>query len=419
MRGKSFLWSQSIFIMAVGVLLCSNNSIAESEKGCKAQLVSAFVKQNTLNEDLIKVSVIEETKEKKKPMKDVLITLEIVKGECWIQDKPDPNASKFVTVPVSKKTNKDGETHFSILVGNLDKPIELRVTTDNPEITPKECKLEIPVPKEKVGFGSDLVNTEVILGSVLQNKYKDTGETEGFTDVSFLGQVTFDTLWKKKSFDFHTRLDLRFGSKALTDKDQNKEIDDTNGDDNGDEKSSGEDSLNLDPSTKFTDYAQSLSGTVKIYWEPKFMSHYSPSSNCPGKPVDAIRIGLFLRGGILTRDTVDENDDGDMVISHYGAGFRLTHHQTRFADFNCDRVNTTPLRYLEYSCVIMEEFDGEKDQIRHIIETAFTLPGFGWESMPFYAGLYSNFGDGPDEIRLFIGAVFELDKLVSLVKKKN
>jgi hypothetical protein len=243
---------------------------------------------------------------------------------------------------------------------------------------------------------------------IFQDKYSAQGVSQGFGDQQFLGQLSFDTLWplREKSSGkytgnaWHTRLDLRFSSFPVT----------------ASETSAGTvtQASTTNVPEKFTDVAGSFSPTLYGIYQPKGLAIYSPSSRQAGKPYDAFRLGVLIRAGFTTRDRVSDADKGDTLISQYGVGLRFTHHQTVASGPEEDTTNTLPLRYFEASCVRFEEFAGRRNTNRIVLEAALRLPGLGTSTLPFYAGVYANVGEGPDDVRIFAAFVFGLDKLPTM-----
>jgi hypothetical protein len=247
-------------------------------------------------------------------------------------------------------------------------------------------------------FLSDRVSSEVFLGASLARSYDENGKSSGFDESSFVGRLRVDTLWTQKSKSaFHTGIELQFSSFPTTEKGGPPET-----------------------PTSITSYADTFSGSLVFIYQPpwKWATHYSETSRNrrPELRHDALRVGAVLRAGLASRDA-KRAPDGDTDLRFLRAGFIMTHHQTHASSPEEDDVNVFPMRYVEVSYARFEQIFDQRDADRLVVEAGLRLPGIGNDAIPFYAGLYVNAGEGQDDIRVFAGLLFHVNKLVELFRK--
>ena len=379
-----------------------------------AKLLKDIYLPHERSEDTLKVSLTRNVEQNgnaassstNNTKEDVDVTIKIVEGDARIEDKKD------LINKITKKIEVGKDVHFTLKTGSAKvDPIivfdvgeqALAVDLENPRLTMK-------MRTYQGTFMSDSTVSDVILGVTFQNRYDKEGKNEGFKDQRLLGQLNIDTLWsprrkkngttKRLPFDIHSKFDVRFSNFPVEKTPENG--------DNGEKKDSSE---------KFSDYADSLTGTVSLIIQPKRLSYYRESSQDKDLPVDANRFGIILRAGITTLEEVTDVECGDRANGQFGAGFRFTHHHTDKVTFLEDMVNRSPIRYIDVSYVWYEYYASMEKKWRWVLESAFTIPSLGSETFPFYAGIYANFGKGRDDIRVFVAKVFKLDRIAKLFSK--
>jgi hypothetical protein len=339
----------------------------------------------------------------------IQVTVEVKEGDALLRDAGGEWRKSMVA-----KTDAEGKAAFTLQVGAADPKPMLAISAEKTGVkcVVERDRLVVEVRAYPSAFASERVTSELILGVIFQDEYSAEGQSKGFGDQQFLGQLSFDTLWplcKRKSgarcaehsgSAWHTRLDLRFSSFPVTDTETG----------NGTTEAQAADSS---PET-FSDVADSFSPTLVAMYQPAGLAIYSASSSQPGRPYDAFRLGFLIRAGFTNRDKVSEEDEGDTLIGQFGVGVRFTHHQTAASTREDDTTNVLPLRYVEASLVRFEEFAGRRNTNRVVLEAALRLPGLGTSTLPFYAGVYANVGEGPDDVRVFAAFVFGLDRLPTM-----
>jgi hypothetical protein len=273
--------------------------------------------------------------------------------------------------------------------------VEIRAIVGDDQV--KEIVVGRVTGGKRGSFLSDLVASEFFLGLTFSQDYDDDGVSQGFGNTAGLARLSVDTLWGyNKGWAVHTRLELT-GSEIPSEKAPDQEV-----------------------LTKATDdtliqYADSFSGSLSAYYFPGgTLAKYKPTSRAKGLPYDAFRLGFVGRFGIITRDTRDIS--GDSVINYYQAGLSFTHHQTAAANPRSDNLNVFPVRFAELKYGRYEEFAGVPDSDRIIFDGGIRLANTANGAIPFYAGLHVNAGDGADDIRVFLGFLFQLDKLATMLK---
>ena len=271
----------------------------------------------------------------------------------------------------------------------------------------------IEIEKKTPPSGSYRVRTDLMLGNTFQNTYSpildDKGEStdeqknDGFDSTSPLALLNFDTLWRLDHYvAVHTGVDLVFTGTPVTPEEMGM-----NGDSEDDEEMmNGE-----DPDHKFSDYSDSVQADIYIHWQPQKWGgmKYTKTNKDPDKPYDAMRFGLIARAGFNNRTEIDSRN-GDTLISRFGIGLTFRHHRTAGKDGRFDNINETPLRWVEIRPTFYEDWAGEEEEIRWVITAGIRLD----DSIPFYAGIHTNVGSGPDDVRVIAGLVFKMNKLANM-----
>lgn len=340
---------------------------------------------------------------------DITITATVVKGTGTLKlFEDDPEKTKR---PLSLATKTGSKVSFSLdLRAAPDPPtnaefvVEIKAIRKIQDDEKEVAENEVPEAKEYIvvhvnngyqkSFLSDVVASEFFLGATFSQEYDDAGMSEGFGNTAALARLSIDTLWGyNKPWAIHTRIELT-GSEIPSELS-----------DEGDVKST-EDTL--------IKYADSFGGSLGFYYFPGGkLAMYKPTSRAEKNRYDAFRIGLVGRFGIITRDTRGVN--GDSVINYYQAGFSFTHHQTKSEIPKNDNNNAFPIRFAELKYGRYEEFAGVPNSDRIIFDCGIRLANTANGAIPFYAGLHVNAGDGADDIRIFAGFLFQLDKLAEVL----
>jgi hypothetical protein len=280
-------------------------------------------------------------------------------------------------------------------------------------------------------FHSRRLFTELFLGATFTNDYNTEGESTGFNETSPLARVTFDTLWYRQPRGedpvdpvtgkarrcatcralFHTGVDMEFSSFPFGP--EAADGDDGNGDDNEMQQEPGEEPEPPDPPENAPKNLQNaFSGALFAVWFPDRWSSYSATSDLKDFPTDAIRLGPFVKFGMTTRTQTTEN--GDSSFHRMQVGLRFTHHQTKVGAARLEQDNIVPIRFVELSIARFEEYAGEKEANRLVLDAGFRLPGLGSNMIPFYAGIHLNAGRGPDDLRVFAGFLFKINEIATL-----
>ena len=244
-------------------------------------------------------------------------------------------------------------------------------------------------------FLSDRVSSEVFLGASLARSYDENGKSNGFNETSFVGRLRVDTLWtQKRRTAIHTELELQFSRSPPTETDP------------------------AEPDVSITSYADSFAGSLAVILQPGWAAQYSKTSRNrrPELRYDALRFGAVVRLGLRSRDS-KRSPDGDTDLRFLRAGLIMTHHQTAASKAEEDDVNVFPMRYVEVEYGRYEQIFDQHDADRLVVEAGLRLPGIGNDAIPFYAGFYLNAGEGQDDIRVFAGLLFHVNKLVELFRK--
>jgi hypothetical protein len=97
---------------------------------------------------------------------------------------------------------------------------------------------------------------------------------------------------------------------------------------------------------------------------------------------------------------------------------RFTHSHSAAKSGDLETVNYIPIRFVEISYGWFEQFQGARTHEAHrrlIIDGGIRLVPLSNKIIPFYAGVHANVGKGPDDVRVFAGFLFKLDKLAELM----
>jgi hypothetical protein len=393
-------------------------------------------KKRTVDFDVL-VTVGGESVPKKVQLEVRRLQFSVVYGVSGFQ----PGRTYPEGVKVTVEDGEDPVTGAEVTLTSLDSPVVLRVpgpgegsrdvttkdgtavfvvdTRDVPPVTPPAAfafQVTVRIGESTVSgvktallgsgyessFLSDRVSSEVFLGASLARSYDENGKSSGFDESSFVGRLRVDTLWTQKSkAAFHTGIELQFSSFPTT------EVVPPGG-------------ARAEPPPSITSYADTFSGSVVLIYQPpwKWATHYSETSRNkrPELRHDALRVGAVLRAGLASRDA-KRTPDGDTDLRFLRAGLIMTHHQTHAGSPEEDDVNVFPMRYVEISYGRFEQIFDQRDADRLVVEAGLRLPGLGNDTVPFYAGLYVNAGHGQDDIRVFAGLLFHINKIVELFQK--
>ena len=294
------------------------------------------------------------------------------------------------------------------------------------EIQLGEQTVELSGLKTFDTFHSRRLFTEVFTGATFTNDYDENGEATGFNQTGPLVRVTFDTLWynRKESKKncrsknvppepglncgslIHTGVDMEvssfpFGSAAKPEEENPTEPPPTEPE---------------NPAKGPKGLENAFSGAMFVVWQPDRWASYTSTSELTGYPTDALRLGIFAKVGVTTRATVKETN-GDTSFGRAQIGLRFTHHQTKVATARSEQDNIVPIRFVEVSYGRFEEFAGETEANRFVLDAGFRLPGLGSNAIPFYAGIHLNAGRGPDDLRIFAGFLFKINELATMFQQ--
>jgi hypothetical protein len=415
-------WNSKSMALVLAACVAAVGSIAQgADLSVKAELSQGRYNQNEVAKRALVVTASEKTSTGVTVVQGVEVMVRVTSGDAWLRT---PEDSYLRALKVS--TDVKGEAVFDLKLGAADKAPTLQIEAtrkvakaDGSEETlalrPEPTQVTLEVIGYEGQFLSPKVATEVLLGVVFQDRYKEQptadgkgteSVAEGFKDRRFLAQVSFDTLWPKANHwtcfssketprrcSWHTGLSLRFSSFPIA------QTETTTGATQKDDAT---------PKT-FSDVADSLTGNLYGVFIPPGWSRYPAVPSKENSLHDAFQLGFIVKAGLITRDRV-RGDTGDTVDHIYSAGLRFTHHQTTASSLGDDDRNVIPLRFVELCAVRFDEYAGRRNEWRGVFEAAFRLPVLG-EGLPFYGGISANFGHGPDDIRLFAALVFKLDRI--------
>ncbi|MEM1183345.1 MAG: hypothetical protein AAGM22_33710 [Acidobacteriota bacterium] len=255
-----------------------------------------------------------------------------------------------------------------------------------------------------LGLSSERVATEFFLGTTFATQYDAEGNADGFGETDFLAVLRFDTLWKlDKPAALHTHVIFRlagYPSNPVMEM-------------GGDGMDSGASETPMEPMTSedfSVEFADSFSAIGQVLYQPggKWAS-YTKTNRDPDRPYDALRFGIFGRLGFTTVNDRTVAEDGQH--NFMGLGLSLTHHRTAAEDPKSDNRNVFPDRFIECGVGFYEEIFGRTDDWRVVCDAGLRLTTVAKSQMPFYAGVHVNSGEGPDDLRLFTGVLFEIGAL--------
>ena len=265
---------------------------------------------------------------------------------------------------------------------------------------------------------SERFAAELFLGSTFSMSYSDDGGRDGFGNASALGRVSADVLWKNRlakgglslgcegkeagegdeadSWKLNSPYTIHFGLEALFSSFPSEE---------------NEGGL---PESQTISLADSFAGRLYMLYQPGDWAHYvkgeSPAVG-ENPSVHAFRFGILAKLGMIARDLKDV--DGDTTVETASFGFRLDHYKTEHPDPRRDTVNRFPIFFIEANLAWFEEFARQRDDVRGVINSGVRLTG---GKIPFYAGVHVNLGKGEDDVRVFGGFLFRLNKLESFLR---
>jgi hypothetical protein len=329
-------------------------------------------------------------------------------------DDTDYMSSHVVT------TDSEGEALFAFLIGSGVQLFDVLVKDGRNGFQLYEENVQLATSGYRGSTISDLLASQVMLGTTFQTEYDESGQSHGFQDTRFFGQLTVNTMLPfgfkdrgVRNSRWHTHLNFLFSSFPVV----------------REEGEEGEEEPDRIPDD-FSEFADSLTAEAGVTLFLKKLSRYSATSSNEELPYDALRIGIPVKFGIITRDQlepemVDSGTDGipdtevfdnaDRAIWYGSIGFILTHHQTKASSLREEHVNRLPMRWFEAAVVWYEEYAGLKEERRYVFDTGLRLAPLGNDAVPFYVGMHANLGHGPDDIRIFAGLTFDLDKLAAVM----
>jgi hypothetical protein len=275
------------------------------------------------------------------------------------------------------------------------------------------------------------------MGQTFANNYDDAGKNTGFGNAGQLVQLTFDTMWKHPRTRWIppcprqpatvTNDAMSSAVSPANPKTQDVQV---TGECNPPTPLRQDGLLHTELNMAFTKFPfgsattatgaapleNAFTGTLGLIWQPDSWASYSNTSREAGLPYDAVRWGIFSRAGFTTR--AQKTDTGDAAIGRGQIGFRFTHHHSQASNGSEEVVNYIPIRFVEVSYGWFEQFQGAKTHQAHrrlVIDGGIRLVPLSNKVIPFYAGVHANLGKGPDDVRVFAGFLFKLDKIAELM----
>lgn len=291
---------------------------------------------------------------------------------------------------------------------------------------------------------SDRVAWDFLIGTTFQQEYGDDGRNSGFGSSSTLAALSVDTAyscdrglcgWIGRGFKrdnnavpnnpesaiLRTRLDFRLADAPV-------------GTEASENKAGAADVV-------FSGSARAFSGTVSALvfpaWAAARRTRTARRDN--SLPYDSFDFGVGVKLGFTGRERLDPRngpkvkgdanndgtvDEGEEVVSKLydradrvtligGMTTRFEHRQVAAERRDYTEVNQLPITFVQVDVLYYEHWAGKVTDIRAVIEAGIRVPGISSAVLPFYTGLYANVGDGPDDLRIFAGLVFKLDRLAS------
>jgi hypothetical protein len=370
--------------------------------GVSAQLTKKELMQETKYADVLRITV---TDQNDHPIKDAVVVATVQHGGVKLYDSQSTSGDPAAQASVTTDTQ-------GIALVSLDTP---SVAADKaPAIfvvgvaaTVNGVTVE-NVVDGLVGSGfaetffSDRVASEIFLGATFARSFDKDGKSQGFDENTPLGRFSVDTLWgftekTSSNWRLHTGLEAIFSAFPTA-----RPVDTTTPAAPADDTKAGTET--------FVDFADSFSGRIYFLLQPKAWTSYTSTALRPEKPYDAFSWGLFAKVGGISRDTLTPSQDSLVLTGQVGVSF--THHQTTAPNQRFDKKNVFPLRFVEISYGYFEQFGKENDANRVIVDAGFRLARAG--STDFYSGIHLNGGPGEDDIRVFAGFLFHLDKVPGL-----
>lgn len=291
---------------------------------------------------------------------------------------------------------------------------------------------------------SDRVAWDFLIGTTFQQEYGDDGRNSGFGSSSTLAALSVDTAyscdrglcgWIGRGFKrdnnavpnnpesaiLRTRLDFRLADAPV-------------GTEASENKAGAADVV-------FSGSARAFSGTVSALVFPAWAAgrRTRTARRDNSLPYDSFDFGVGVKLGFTGRERLDPRngpkvkgdanndgtvDEGEEVVSKLydradrvtligGMTTRFEHRQVAVERRDYTEVNQLPITFVQVDVLYYEHWAGKVTDIRAVIEAGIRVPGISSAVLPFYTGLYANVGDGPDDLRIFAGLVFKLDRLAS------
>jgi len=379
------------------------------------------------------------------PVKDVAFEIFVSEGDARIftSDKP-------VGTTLALKTDADGTKKISLITGKSS-TFKLRVVPhgadDKPQLV-KVVDMNFDIgPKFKDALSSDRAFVEFFMGQTFANNYDANGNNTGFGNAGPLIQLTFDTMWKRpralwlapcppsqgspaKTCEapcvasshgdpcekptprmyhglWHTELNMAFTKFPFG------ESKPTTPEPELGKRPRAESDTTPTPTAPLEN---AFTGTLGLIFQPDSWASYSNTSRDTDLRYDAVRWGVFARAGFTTR--AQKSSSGDTAIGRGQLGLRFTHNHSAAKSGDLETVNYIPIRFVEVSYGWFEQFQGARTHEAHrrlVIDGGIRLVPLSNKIIPFYAGVHANVGKGPDDVRVFAGFLFKLDKLAELM----
>jgi hypothetical protein len=348
------------------------------------------------------------------------LNLRVLTGDVTLSSGGTPARTLAIARPTSETASVSMTTEsagsFAVEVTALDAN-DKELTDPSKDNAPLEEGKTYIVgtvsPGYRTTFMSHRVSSEFFVGATFANEYDADGKSTGFSESAPLARLSFDTLWhpgiaesssytggtpahgsrsRRSKFSglLHTGLEMQFASFPF-----------------GTGAEAGEENLERD---------NAFSGSLYLLYQPdsaRAFASYTATAQREDKPWDAVRWGVFVKPGFTTRTQIDTANRDDDVY-RVSVGVRFSHHQTSAPRPIDEWENHTPMRFVEISYTRFQDWAGEPDADRLLVDAGMRVPGLGSEVIPFFAGIHANTGRGHDDLRVFAGFLFQLDELVRL-----
>ena len=334
----------------------------------------------------VKATLTVTVKEGENPKSGVTVSATITKSESNL-DKTD------------QITNSEGKAVFEVTTAK--DPGDLIVLITAPNSVPITPAAKIHAYQKNLG--SSRVRADFIVGTTIHHDYDADGKSQGFDATSEFAEVNYDQMWVRDKSLLHLGVSVRLSSFP-----KSTDLMETNGDDG----SGGSHIQKADSDTdfQFTDYDDSVAGTIYFDYEPNKWRTRSPTNQDKDNPYDYLRFGIRTMADFISRQKLADNQDA--IINNFGAGITFKYYKSS----ENDKKNVWPHGFLSATYNRFEEYGDMDPEWRWLITGIMRLDAIGGsDGWPFHLGVHVNAGKGSDDIRIFAGFRFGLDRVVSFL----